>query len=38
MGEFGQPDDVAAMVAFLASAQAGFITGATLNVDGGYNA
>jgi 3-oxoacyl-[acyl-carrier protein] reductase len=38
MGEFGQPKDVAAMVSFLASAQAGFITGATLNVDGGYNA
>ena len=38
MGEFGQPRDVAAMVAFLASAQAGFITGAALNVDGGYNA
>lgn len=38
MGEFGQPDDVAAMVAFLASTQAGYITGATLNVDGGYNA
>ncbi len=38
MGEFGQPEDVAAMVAFLASAQAGYITGATLNVDGGYNA
>jgi len=38
MGEFGQPHDVAAMVSFLASAQAGFITGATFNVDGGYNA
>jgi 3-oxoacyl-[acyl-carrier protein] reductase len=37
MGAFGQPQDVAAMVAFLASPQAGFITGATLNVDGGYN-
>ena len=38
MGEFGQPNDVAAMVSFIASAQAGFITGATMNVDGGYNA
>jgi NAD(P)-dependent dehydrogenase (short-subunit alcohol dehydrogenase family) len=31
----GTPADVAAAVSFLASDQAGFITGATLNVDGG---
>jgi len=30
-----QPDDVAAAVCFLASAGAQFITGTTLNVDGG---
>jgi 3-oxoacyl-[acyl-carrier protein] reductase len=38
LGRFGQTRDVAALVAFLASDQAGFITGASLNVDGGYNA
>jgi NAD(P)-dependent dehydrogenase (short-subunit alcohol dehydrogenase family) len=31
----GSPDDVAAMVCFLASSGAGFITGSTINVDGG---
>jgi 3-oxoacyl-[acyl-carrier protein] reductase len=37
-GRFGDVGDVAAMVAFLCSDEAGFITGATLNVDGGYTA
>ena len=32
----GQPEDVAHMAAFLASDLAGFITGATIPVDGGY--
>ncbi|HEY0975584.1 MAG TPA: 3-oxoacyl-ACP reductase FabG [Solimonas sp.] len=31
----GQPDDIAAAVAFLASREAGYITGATLPVNGG---
>lgn len=37
-GEYGTTADVAAMTAFLASDEAAFITGATFNVDGGYNA
>ena len=35
LGRFGQPEDVAAAVAFLASPAARQITGTTLNVDGG---
>lgn len=34
----GKAEEVAAAVAFLASDDASFITGATLNVDGGYMA
>jgi NAD(P)-dependent dehydrogenase (short-subunit alcohol dehydrogenase family) len=34
-GRFGTPDEVAAAVVFLASEQASWITGATLEVDGG---
>ncbi len=34
-GSFGKPDDIAAAVAFLASAEAGYITGQCLTVDGG---
>ena len=35
LGRFGQPEDIAAAVAFLASPQAGYITGTTLHVNGG---
>lgn len=34
-GTFGKPDDIASAVAFLASAEAGYITGQCLTVDGG---
>lgn len=35
LGRFGEPEDVAAAVVFLASRQAGYITGVTLHVNGG---
>ncbi|MEJ2469878.1 MAG: 3-oxoacyl-ACP reductase FabG [Desulfuromonadales bacterium] len=38
LGRYGQPLEVAALVAFLAGPEAGYITGATINVDGGWNA
>ena len=35
---YGTTDDVAAMVAYLAGPEAGFVTGASLTIDGGFNA
>ena len=34
---FGNPEEVANLVAFLSSDAAGFITGAEYNIDGGAN-
>jgi NAD(P)-dependent dehydrogenase (short-subunit alcohol dehydrogenase family) len=36
LGRPGQPADIAALVAFLASDEAGYITGEVINVGGGY--
>ena len=35
VGRFGKPEDVASLVAYLASEEAGFINGQAINVDGG---
>jgi 3-oxoacyl-[acyl-carrier protein] reductase len=35
---YGSVEDIAAMVAFVAGPEAGYITGASLTVDGGTNA
>jgi len=37
MRRLGQPEDVAAAVAYLVSADAGFVTGQTLSVSGGMS-
>jgi 3-oxoacyl-[acyl-carrier protein] reductase len=38
LGRYGKPEEIAAAVAFLAGPDAAYITGATLDVDGGFNA
>ncbi len=35
LGDFGTPDDLGNMIVFLASSQAGYVTGQTIAVDGG---
>lgn len=38
LDRYGQPHEVASLVVFLAGLEATYITGATINVDGGWNA
>ena len=38
LGRYGKPEEIAATVAFLAGPEASYITGARIDVDGGYNA
>src|SRR5262249_33937645 len=35
---YGAPDEIAAMVAYLAGPEAGYVTGASLTIDGGFTA
>ena len=38
MGRLGEPEEIASAAAFLASADASFVTGIALPIDGGYTA
>jgi 3-oxoacyl-[acyl-carrier protein] reductase len=38
LGRYGQADEIAGMVAYLAGPEAGFVTGASLTIDGGFGA
>jgi 3-oxoacyl-[acyl-carrier protein] reductase len=38
INRYGQGAEIAAMVAYLASAEAGFVTGVSLTIDGGFGA
>jgi 3-oxoacyl-[acyl-carrier protein] reductase len=36
LGRYAHGDEIAGFVAYLASAEAGFVTGASLTIDGGF--
>ena len=36
VGRIGRPEEVAALVSFIASTETAFITGATFDINGGY--
>ena len=36
LGRFGRPDEIAGAVSFLAGPDAAYVTGADLNIDGGF--
>jgi 3-oxoacyl-[acyl-carrier protein] reductase len=36
LGRIGQPDEIAALVSYLAGPEAGYMTGGSLTIDGGY--
>jgi 3-oxoacyl-[acyl-carrier protein] reductase len=38
VGHYGRPEDIASAVAYLVTPEAGFVTGITWNVDGGFTA
>lgn len=38
LGEYGKPENIAALVSFLAGEESSYITGALLTADGGFNA
>lgn len=38
LGHYGRGEDIAAMVSYLAGPEAGFVTGASLTIDGGFDA
>jgi len=38
VGHYGKTQDIAGLVAYLASDEAGYITGAQIKIDGGFSA